>query len=555
MKNKLIYSVLGGLLIFSLLTGCTPQATTSTETASTLGTEASGTSAATEATGESTPKVGGTLVYGQTSQPDTLDSQLSALSVSDSITWKMNVGLVAKSLDGRYIPYAAESWETSEDGLTWTFHLRQDIKFHNGDAVTAKDWVYTFSRLRDPNIVSPVSASMIDAVENFEAADDYTLVLTLGKPFYPLLENLTDGGYLGVISQRFIEEKGSQYGTTEGGFMGAGPYTFKEWVQDEKIVLERNPDFTWGPEYFEGCNKGPYYIQTIEYRFIPDYATIVASLETGELSYSAVDIKDVETIQNTGLYNEETTLLNGISDVVFNIHTAPFDNETVRQAFNYAIDRQKVLDIVAGGQGQVVYTPLSPSMMGYPDLEGIGYTYDPEKAKQLLQEVGYTYNAEGLAEKDGVLFEVVLSSDSTEGNIKQAQLLQTMLKDIGVTVNIETSDEGVLLQKITDRTYQMCLMVYGWPDTDIMSYIFGTGGYFSADDSQLDALLDKTRTELDPDLHKQATRDAVNYVVDHALDIPLYAPLGIGFIDKNIQGRQVSGFTEVWSDAYFTNVP
>ena len=109
-----------------------------------------------------------------------------------------------------------------------------------------------------------------------------------------------------------------------------------------------------------------------------------------------------------------------------------------------------------------------------------------------------------------------------------------MLKDIGVTVNIETSDEGVLLQKLRivpiNVPYGLWLAGYRYYELHLWNRRL-----LSADDSQLDALLDKTRTELDPDLHKQATRDAVNYVVDHALDIPLYAPLGIGFIDKNIQ--------------------
>lgn len=291
-KRVLSSAIFGTLLLGLALTGCAPQASGESP-ASTEAVAATEAIAATQAPAAAGPKVGGNLVYGLWANPDTLDTQKTNFGVMDAVMSRVGASLVAMDVNGKIIPYLAESWETSSDGLTWTFHLKQGVKFHNGDPVTAQDWVYTIQRMQDPATTSP-TAGMVEPITNVEAVDDNTLVMTLDKPFYPILDTLALSSYLGVLSKAAIDAAGTDYGTGEGGVVGAGPYRFKEWVQDEKIIIQRNPDFTWGPVYYEGCNTGPYYIDTIEFRIIPDYATSLAALDSGDLDfYDQIVSKDV----------------------------------------------------------------------------------------------------------------------------------------------------------------------------------------------------------------------------------------------------------------------
>ena len=428
---------------------------------------------ATEAPADTGPKVGGTIVYATTEEPDTLDEQKSSFAVVDWIVSQIGSALVWKDVDGNYIPYMAESWEATDDGLVWTFHLKTTPKFHNGDPVTAKDWVYTINRVKAPDFVSPVSAGLFQPITKAEALDDYTLVLTLEEPFYPILENLTSSGYGGVWSQRAIEEAGDQYGWTVA--IGAGPYMFVEWVQDEKIVLERNPDFTWGPIMYEGCNPGPYYIERQEFRIVPDSATILASLEAGELNYSSMDPKDVPTIEATERYEIVSGLNSGIWYLEFNVSKPPFNDVHVRRAFNYMINRDEIIEVVRLGEAVKVLGSLSPAMIGYWDgIEEIGLDYNPEKAKEEFLAAGYSYAEDGtVLTPEGEPFVLDLWTISgDEAFIKWSTVMAGQFADQGVTINIQQLEWTALADKLTDGDYEMDTMGVSWPEADILYMMY-----------------------------------------------------------------------------------
>lgn len=539
-------AIFGSLMLSLAFTGCTPAATQEVTTASPEAAAA-------------ISKVGGTLVLASTEEPDTLDVQKSSFAITDMVGQFIGVALVSKDTKGNYIPYMAESWETSEDGLTWTFHLRQDVKFHNGDLVTAKDWVYTFNRAKDPNFVSPVTAQMLAPVTSIEAKDDYTLLITLNEPYYYFLDNLTDSGYMGVISQRAVEEAGDKYGTTEGGAVGAGPYMFKEWVQDEKIVLTRNPDYNWGPVNFEGANTGAYSIENIEFRIMPDYATILAGLESGEISYASLTPKDVAGIESTGLYNILSNLATGLNYLEFNLSKPPFDDLNVRKAFSYAIDRETIVQVVLSGEGQKALTPLSPGMPGYSaDIEQYAYDYDPAKAKEAFEAAGYTYNADNMLEKDGQPFEVTLDCTSDETTLKMAQILVSQFETVGVKATIQSSEWGALAEKLTAGDYNVTVMGYSYSSPDILTIVFNSksGWWSKINDPEFDTLLQLTRTEMDPIKNQAAIDAAQKYEVEHSYMLPMANPISFAAIDKNITGHQYYPLLGLLlQNAYFTNLP
>jgi peptide/nickel transport system substrate-binding protein len=531
---------------------------------SACGTPATGTTTAVQPTTEQAastpaptgPVVGGTLVLADTNEPDTLDIQKSSYGITSWVISYLGGSLIAKDLQGKYIPYIAESWSASPDGLVWTFKIKQGVKFSNGDPLTAKDWVYTIERARDPATNSPVSASLVTPIDKAEAIDDYTLQLTLTAPFYPILENFTST-YLMPYDQKAVEAEGDNYGRNP---VGAGPYMFKEWVTDEKVVLQRNPDFNWGPIAFDGANPGPYYIDTVEFRVIPEYSTMLAGLQAGDLDIiSRTEAKDVQLIRDTGMYN----IFEGISSATFHVtvnnEVAPFDNEKVRQAFEMATDRNAIIQIVTLGSAVPLHGPISPSVIGYdPEVENHGFNYDLAGAKALMQEAGFTYGSDGmLINPDGTPFELVLKTPTIDSYVKTAQVLSDQWTTFGVKVTIEQYEWGTLSPQYVGGDYTVGTLEIGWPEADILylwfhSSAIGALNWNRVQDPTLDALLEKTRTLTDATERQAAVRDAQFYIADHAFMFPIFAFKDFLVVSNKLDGVQWSPLAGlVLSDAFF----
>ena len=182
------------------------------------------TEAPTEVPVEEGPTVGGTLVMASVEEPDTLDIYKSSFAISSMVTSNLGGALVAKNADGQMVPYLAESWEISDDGLTYTFHLRDNVKFHNGEPFTANDYVWTWDRCFAESFICLVSAAMLAPVASYEAPDDYTFVITLNEPNYYMLSTLGAYDYLQPFNQTAVEADGDNYGMSGSSAIGVGPY-------------------------------------------------------------------------------------------------------------------------------------------------------------------------------------------------------------------------------------------------------------------------------------------------------------------------------------------
>ena len=226
-------------------------------------------------------RVGGTLRIGLEADFISLDLHKTS-SGNDALVvgqW-FNGTLITQNAEGMYIPYLAKSWEFSDDGLTWTFHLRDDVKFHNGDPLTAHDFVWTYERAQDPYLASPGTGPRLRDM-TFEATDDYTLVLNFPSPAISLLQFIT-WGYMAPMSQRAVEELGEEY---ELHPVGTGPYKVVDVRPGEGITMERWDEYNWGPDFFVGANTGPYYFDSVEFVTIPEEATRIAALESGDIDF------------------------------------------------------------------------------------------------------------------------------------------------------------------------------------------------------------------------------------------------------------------------------
>jgi peptide/nickel transport system substrate-binding protein len=286
------------------------------------------------------PQTGGVLRAGMQTDPVGLDPHTTSATSSRNMLENVYDTLVMFDSEGRIVPGLAESWETSEDGLTWTFTLRDSVTFHNGDPLTAEDAAFSISRIKDPEVASP-NAGDFEVVESVTAPDDVTVVFTLSEPYSPLLSKLANSLNV-IVSQRAVEENGD----LNEAVVGTGPFRFVEYIPQTRMVLEKNPDY-WGTD--EEGNRLPY-LDGITFTFYPDPTARTTALVTGNVDWiEYVPAADLPALQA----NPDLTVVGGLSanfrSLYLNPNRPPLDNVAIRQAIAYAIDEQAIVDLACSG--------------------------------------------------------------------------------------------------------------------------------------------------------------------------------------------------------------
>ncbi len=412
-----------------------------------------------------------------------------------------NATLITQNSDGEFIGYLAESWEFSEDGLTWTFHLRDDVTFHKGDALTAHDFVWTYERALDPDLASPGTGRRLNGM-TFEAPDDYTLVFNFPTPTISLLQFVT-WGYMAPMSQRAVEEGGAEY---ELNPVGTGPFKVVDVRPGEGLTLERWDEYNWGPAFFEGANTGAYNFDAIEFSILPEEATRVAALEAGDIDFvnGVSNPLDVPILEAAVVAVQQVPF-GQVRLVYMQNHVPPFDDARVRQAFNFAVNREEITQIVTDGADQISRGPISPGMVGYDAAteEECGYHFDLDRAKEMMQEAGYSYGDDGmLVSPDGEPFNLTLTAETVDSGTAYAEVLQSMWRELGVAIELEIVEPSILYPRLTERDYQAGYgRRGGWTSYDYLYAIYHSstgrdlpGSMRSAvDDPITDALLEKNR--------------------------------------------------------------
>jgi peptide/nickel transport system substrate-binding protein len=532
LKKCLFISVLVMLLFSALLAACQPAPAEPEEEAAPTA-EAAPTE---EPAAEEPAPSGGTLTMFDTYDYPTLDIQkLSGTGLFHELYGASLLTMHPET--GEYVPYLAESYTVSEDGLTYIFSLKKNIKFSNGDPLTTKDFIYTIQRAQDPEIASPMSGTIYGPVAEYEAVDDYTLRLTLGEPNFPWIIGIVTSASQ-PVSQRAIEEMGADYDFHP---VSVGPFLVEEFVTGEKAVLVRNPDYDWAPEFLE---PGPAKIDSIVFRIIPEYATRIAGLESGDLDFSDLSYPDYPRFEADDQFDIMTYYPQGMWPfIAFNLSKPPFDNLLVRQAFCYAVDHDALVSIMLQGHGEPLYGPITKGTIGYdPFVEEIGYHLDLEKAKALMQEAGFTYDADGmLLTPDGQPFVLDMPVENGGERPKMAEVLSEQFKRLGVQINIVVEDPGINWERLIGGDYQIAISGLGWPDAEMMyialhSSFIGMVNLSQANDPLLDELLTKTRTEVEPASRQEAVNAAVQYIIGNALLSPVYSAETYYAMNSRVKG-------------------
>ena len=542
------------LFVVSALIACAAPATTAPQPTQAV---AATKPAATQVAATTSPKgptSGGKIVIAYSSEPETLDPHKSRFGGREFQA--IGATLIAKDpKTGAYVPYLASSWKVSADGLVWDFTLRQDVKFHDGSPLKAQDYAWTIKRAADPQTKAPAAARALGPLASAEAVDDYTLRLTLSKAYFPLLEGL-ELGFMQPLSKAAVEKWGDQYGRHP---VGVGPFKFKEWITGDKVVLERNPDFKWAPAFMK--NTGAPYVETVEYRYIPEYATAIAGLEAGQVDYFNALPQDIARLKTSGKVQVFETYMGGMSPYVsLNVSKPPFNDVKVRQAFNFAADKDALIKIVAGGSAIPQYGPISQVTHDYWNgVEQIGYKFDLAKAKALMTDAGYKPGSDGILAKDGKPFQLTLRAPSAEPFSKVAEVLQQQYKSLGIDVKIQLSESAALAADAMKGNHEATVTGYDYTDFDVVWIFFhssGVGGlnYSQLKDPDLDKLLDATRNQTDAAKRTEAAGQAQKRLVEQAYFVPLYTPKTFLIMGSRVKGVSLDTFSIMGNRLYLNDL-
>lgn len=412
--KKLLTLILCLAMVLTVFVGCSSTPATE-EGASASGDAAQGEAADSE--------YKDTLVYALNTDVQSLDPQIQNDTTSEQVVKMLYNTLLKFEDDGTVVGDLAESWSVSEDKLTWTFNLKQGVKFHNGKEMTSADVKATFDRALNAEAGGLRTTEIIKMFTAVEAPDPYTVTITTDGPYGPM-ESLMCNMSLGIMDADYIEQYGLDLGTSVEGENGTGPFKVVSWERDQEIVVERFDDYFGTPAK----------LQTVVYTVIPEAASRVIALETGEVD--VIDKPTNEDLERLEADTENFTVLRKptISQRLFRFgcNDPIISNTKVRQAIVYAIDRQAIIDALFTGSAYPSTAPLAPVTFGYSDLGEI--EQDLELAKSLLAEAGYP---------DGFDTKIV-TTERYQNGIELAEIISQQLAEIGINAEIEVWEWSAL---------------------------------------------------------------------------------------------------------------
>ena len=456
--------------------------------------------------------------------------------------------------NSKIVPSLAESWDISDDGLEYTFHLRQGVKFHNGNDFTAEDVAYTFHRMLtveggvNTEFIDQIKgadellAGETDTLEGVEVVDDYTIKVTLKEPFAGFLASISSPG-VSIYDSEATEAAGDQFGMDPAVTVGTGPFEFSSWSFNNQLVLTRNED------YWKGASGLP----GVVIKIIPDTETQSMMFESGELDILDLDYAADSVDRFTETYPDQIVQGPRVGIVYFtmNFNKEPFQDVRVRKAVQMSIDRQAILDALYGGRGQVEQGIFPHGLIGFnPDQEEI--KYDPEAAKALLAEAGYA---------DGFDMEIAADSSASDTMTMALEIVSDQLAEVGIRAEIKNYDESTWLE--TRKSGALGSFMSTWsadyndPDNFIYTF-FGNEEKtrirsINYPDTEVMERVAKARTIVNED-ERLAEYKALEEKLIHedAAWVPMFSRLHLFAVSKRVQG-----FVPLWSglsDQLFYNI-
>jgi len=484
-------------------------------------------------------EAGGSFTYAVTTDPETLDPQMTTNSAAYTVFDEIYSTLIYQDLDLSYKGLLAESWTTSDDNLSVTFNLREGITFHDGSPFNADSVKYTFERLQNEGARSPIYEDVMK-ISEIEVVDDKTVTLTFSEPSATFF-NAISNAYGAMLSENAVTAAGDDYGRQA---VGTNAYKLGEWQTGSLVTLDAFDDFAAAPGYYE--NQGRPYIDQLAFKVLPEAFTQVASLESGEIDAVDLTAADVPRFENDDRFEIYTSQSSGIAYLSLNMNRPKLSELPVRQAIAHAIDRDEIVtSIFDGGLAEPVYTALPPSIQGYSEeLADEAPHFDAEKAKSLLEEAGWVEGEDGIREKDGERLSFTMHCTTSTTRAQMATLMQAQLRNVGIEVEITQMELAALLDFTPAGDHDMILLGFTWGEPDALYLFLSTDRIGTSNDAHysnpdFDELLRQGQQTLDMEQRLPIYHDAQRILIEDLPWVPLIMPINKTAVNKRVEGIKV----------------
>lgn len=484
------------------------------------------------------PSYGDAIVVAASGDARSLVPILASDSASSDICGMVFNGLVKYDKNINIIGDLALSWDIQEDGKVIIFHLRKGVFWHDGYPFTARDVEFTYKKLIDPSVRTPYSGDF-ERIESLVVSDDYTVKIKYKEVFAPALSSWG----MWIMPKHLLKNEDLNKTSFSRLPIGTGPYKFKKWKTGDKIELVSNHN------YFEGRP----YIDRYIYRIIPDEATTFLELETQGVDMTSLSPLEYTRQTNNSFfkthYNKFKYPSFGYTYMGYNLTDPKFRDPRVRQAINYAVNKEEIIDTIFYGLAKVITGPFMLDSWAYnKDIKPV--PYDPEKAGRLLKEAGWTdVDGDGWIQKGDDDFEfTLLVNQGNAERLRCAELIQRHLKAVGIRMKIRVIEWSSMINEfINKRRFEAVLM--GWflardPDCyDIWHSSKTREGEFNFigyKNERVDALLEEGRGTFDQERRAQIYREIHDILYEEQPYLFLYSPDALPIVNSRFRNVEVS---------------
>ena len=478
---------------------------------------------------------GGTLVDAMAGEPSGLIPMIAGESAAATVAGNIFNTLLQYDKNLELEGELAKSWDISDDKKTITFHLKPNLKWADGVPLTSADVLFTWKLVTDENTRTPYGADY-KLVLKAEAPDARSFRVTYAQPYAPALDSWAG---LQILPQHLLQ--GQDINTTPFARhpVGSHYYQLEDWKNGERITLKRNPNATQGQARLDRLLS----------RFIPDPAAQFLELMAGNIDsmmlspiqYARIFPARPALSKKIALYKE---LGNSYTYLGFNLRRAPFDDKRVRQAINYALDKQELIDGVLLGLGEPVASPYKPgTRWSNPQLRP--YPYDPQKARQLLQQAGYQdHDGDGILDKDGKPLAFEILTNQNKQREMSATLIQRRLQEIGIDVKIRVLEWASFIGRFI-KTGDFDAVLLGWglgldPDQYNIWHSSqqapGQFNFIGYHNPEVDRLLEQGRLEMDAGQRMKIYHQFAETLLEDSPIVYLYAGYGLSAIHRRVKG-------------------
>jgi peptide/nickel transport system substrate-binding protein len=489
---------------------------------------------------DATPVSGGRLVFATNQEPNCWDPQISAADATSAVVRTVVDSLVAQVPSGELVPWLAKSWTVNDTVTQFTFELQTGITFSDGTPFDAEAVKYNFDRIADPATGSQYAISLLGPYESTTVVDADTVQVNFSEPFSPFLQASSQ------TALAMLSPTATTGAALCGPIVGSGPYVIAQVNPAESVILGRNENYTSFSPLSD--HEGAPYLDEIEFRFIPDDAVRVGSLDSGQVdAASVVPPKDVSTLEDAGFTLFKADRPGAPYQIFINTASAPWDDVRLRQALQKSLDINGIVETLYLGYYQRAWSPLSQPTVGFDPTMIDSWPQDVDAANALLDEAGWIWNGD-FREKDGqkLVARWQFISTGREQRELVAQLVKEHAKVVGIDVQIETLGIAEYLTKIQTGDYDLGEFSFVRSNPDILRNLFVSTNiptperiaqnYAHVSNPEIDALLASTTATLDPAAQAAAYAEVQQWTIDNAVVIPIYVQAELTVASDKVQG-------------------